>query len=46
MTRELLACLRFVPLWTYRAYLSHLKVLPPATARSAHPAGSGCVRKA
>jgi glycosyltransferase involved in cell wall biosynthesis len=30
MTRELLACLRFVPLWTYRAYLSHLRVLPPA----------------
>ena len=30
MTGELLACLRFVPLWTYRAYLSHLRVLPPA----------------
>ncbi|HEV2853027.1 MAG TPA: glycosyltransferase [Thermoanaerobaculia bacterium] len=30
MTWELLACLRFVPLWTYRAYLSHLQVLPPA----------------
>lgn len=30
MTRELLACLRFVPLWTYGAYLAHLKVLPPA----------------
>ena len=30
MTRELLACLRFVPLWTYRAYLSNLTVLPPA----------------
>jgi polyisoprenyl-phosphate glycosyltransferase len=30
MTRELLDCLRFVPLWTYRAYLSRLKVLPPA----------------
>jgi len=30
MTRELLACLRFVPLWTYGAYLSNLKVLPPA----------------
>lgn len=43
MTRELLACLRFVPLWTYRAYLSHLKVLPPAgsSAPQAH-----CVRKA
>jgi glycosyltransferase involved in cell wall biosynthesis len=30
MTGELLACLRFVPLWTYRAYLSRLRVLPPA----------------
>ena len=30
MTRELLACLRFVPLWTYGAYLKNLKVLPPA----------------
>ena len=30
MTGELLACLRFVPLWTYPAYLNNLKVLPPA----------------
>lgn len=30
MTGELLACLRSVPLWTYRAYLNNLKVLPPA----------------
>lgn len=46
MTRELLQCLRVVPLWTYRAYLNHLSVLPPAddrrglaarAAESAHP---------
>jgi glycosyltransferase involved in cell wall biosynthesis len=30
MTRDLLACLRFVPLWTYGAYLRNLRVLPPA----------------
>jgi glycosyltransferase involved in cell wall biosynthesis len=30
MTRELLACLRIVPLWTYREYLKNLSVLPPA----------------
>lgn len=30
MTRELLDCLRIVPLWTYRAYLKHLRVLPPS----------------
>lgn len=30
MTRELLACLRFVPLWTYGAYLRNLRVLPPS----------------
>jgi glycosyltransferase involved in cell wall biosynthesis len=28
MTGELLACLRFVPLWTYGAYLRNLRVLP------------------
>ena len=46
MTRELLQCLRVVPLWTYRAYLQRLNVLPPGrepeaadlTAR-AHPTG-------
>jgi len=43
MTAELLACLRFVPLWTYRAYLNNLKVLPPAD--SSAPAVH-CVRKA
>jgi len=43
MTRELLACLRFVPLWTYGAYLKNLKVLPPAG--SSVPAAH-CVRKA
>jgi glycosyltransferase involved in cell wall biosynthesis len=43
MTRELLACLRFVPLWTYRAYLSHLRVLPPAGSSAAEVR---CVRKA
>ncbi len=30
MTRELLACLRLVPLWTYGAYLRNLRVLPPS----------------
>jgi hypothetical protein len=30
MTRELLACLRIVPLWTYGAYLRNLRVLPPS----------------
>ncbi len=48
MAGELLACLRFVPLWTYRAYLENLSVLPPAgdgcraalvAAASAHPTG-------
>jgi glycosyltransferase involved in cell wall biosynthesis len=29
MSRELLGCLRTVPLWTYGAYLRHLTVLPP-----------------
>ena len=28
MTAELLQCLTFVPLWTYRAYLQNLTVLP------------------
>jgi hypothetical protein len=32
MTRELLDCLRVVPLWTYRAYLRRLSVLPPGPA--------------
>lgn len=32
MTRELLACLRIVPLWTYGAYLRNLRILPPAAA--------------
>jgi glycosyltransferase involved in cell wall biosynthesis len=30
MTAELLGCLRDVPLWTYGAYLRHLRILPPA----------------
>ena len=30
MSRELLACLRLVPLWTYGAYLRNLRVLPPS----------------
>lgn len=30
MTVELLACLRTVPLWTYRAYLKNLSLLPAA----------------
>jgi glycosyltransferase involved in cell wall biosynthesis len=29
MSRELLGCLRTVPLWTYGSYLRHLRVLPP-----------------
>ena len=32
MTGELLDCLRFVPLWTYRAYLRNLRILPPVAA--------------
>jgi glycosyltransferase involved in cell wall biosynthesis len=40
MTRELLQCLRIVPLWTYRAYLKHLSVLPPVDGRSGWAAGS------
>jgi glycosyltransferase involved in cell wall biosynthesis len=43
MTRELLACLRFVPLWTYGAYLKNLKVLPPAGSSAS---GLRRVRKA
>jgi glycosyltransferase involved in cell wall biosynthesis len=39
MTRELLACLRFVPLWTYGAYLRNLRVLPPS-GESLPPAGA------
>ncbi len=30
MTAELLGCFRFVPLWTYPAYLANLEVLPPS----------------
>jgi glycosyltransferase involved in cell wall biosynthesis len=30
MTAELLHCFTFVPLWTYRAYLHNLTILPPA----------------
>ena len=30
MTRELLTCLTFVPLWTYGAYLRRLRVLRPS----------------
>jgi glycosyltransferase involved in cell wall biosynthesis len=30
MTRELLDCLRIVPLWTYGSYLKNLRVLPPS----------------
>jgi glycosyltransferase involved in cell wall biosynthesis len=37
MTRELLACLRIVPLWTYGAYLRSLRVLPPAAAEPLRP---------
>lgn len=36
MTRELLDCFRIVPLWTYRAYLRNLSILPPPS----DPAGS------
>jgi len=43
MTRELLECLRVVPLWTYRAYLSQLRVLPPAGSSAPEVR---CVRKA
>jgi glycosyltransferase involved in cell wall biosynthesis len=39
MTRELLACLRTVPLWTYGAYLRNLRVLPPS-GESLPPAGA------
>jgi len=39
MTRELLACLRIVPLWTYGAYLRKLQVLPPS-GESLPPAGA------
>ncbi|HEY0555908.1 MAG TPA: glycosyltransferase family 2 protein [Thermoanaerobaculia bacterium] len=38
MTRELLACLRIVPLWTYGAYLRKLRILPPAVAGAPRPA--------
>jgi glycosyltransferase involved in cell wall biosynthesis len=38
MTREILACLRIVPLWTYGAYLRNLRVLPPS-GESLSPAG-------
>jgi glycosyltransferase involved in cell wall biosynthesis len=34
MTRELLACLRIVPLWTYGAYLQNLRVLPPSNGHA------------
>jgi glycosyltransferase involved in cell wall biosynthesis len=37
MTRELLACLRIVPLWTYGAYLRRLRVLPPAAVEPLRP---------
>jgi hypothetical protein len=39
MTRELLACLRIVPFWTYGAYLRKLQVLPPS-GESLPPAGT------
>jgi glycosyltransferase involved in cell wall biosynthesis len=35
MTLELLDCFRFVPLWTYGAYLRNLTVLPPSGRRPA-----------
>jgi glycosyltransferase involved in cell wall biosynthesis len=48
MTRELLQCLRLVPLWTYGAYLRNLRVLPAAADASlqgssgtAHPFPGG-----
>jgi hypothetical protein len=37
MTRELLDCLRIVPLWTYGAYLRNLRILPPAAAGALRP---------
>jgi glycosyltransferase involved in cell wall biosynthesis len=37
MTRELLDCLRIVPLWTYGAYLRNLRILPPAAAKALRP---------
>lgn len=33
MTLELLACFRFVPLWTYRSYLNNLAILPSSRER-------------
>lgn len=39
MTRELLTCLRIVPLWTYGSYLRNLRVLPPS-GESLSPAGA------
>lgn len=39
MTRELLNCLRLVPLWTYGSYLRNLRVLPPS-GESLSPAGA------
>jgi glycosyltransferase involved in cell wall biosynthesis len=39
MTRELLACLRIVPLWTYGSYLKNLRVLSPS-GESLSPAGA------
>lgn len=41
MTRELLGCFRFVPLWTYGAYLRNLRVLPPAGDGHPRPAPLG-----
>jgi len=38
MTGELLACLRIVPLWTYRAYLRNLRLLPRVAAEGPSPA--------
>ena len=35
MTLELLDCFRFVPLWTYGAYLRNLTVLPPSGRKPA-----------
>ncbi len=37
MTGELLACLRIVPLWTYRAYLRNLRLLPRVAAEGPSP---------
>jgi len=39
MTRELLDCLRIVPLWTYGSYLRNLRVLP-SSGESLSPAGA------